>query len=167
MLEWVAEAAIKSGSDDVIMAVKELKEGYRKIAEKLKLNVAKDNIRDYTPLAGICSGAKVAKNHNILVISGDSPLVSPDFFRSINYYLDKIMSEAAIPLWPDGTVEVLHSGYRRDSLLKVCKKMINNKDYEVKRILVYISSVYFIPVEHIDKNSLIDVDYLKDLRKLA
>ncbi|MDP8023797.1 MAG: molybdenum cofactor guanylyltransferase [Nitrososphaeria archaeon] len=167
LLEWVANAAVKSGSDDVILVVKELKEGYREIAERLKLYIAKDKIEDYTPIAGICSGTEIAKNQNVLVISGDSPLVSPDFFRSINFYLNEMMYEAAVPLWPDGSVEVIHAGYKKDALLKACKKMINHKDYEVKRILLSLSSVYFIPVEQIDKNSLIDVDSLEDLEKLG
>ncbi len=167
LVEWVAEAAVKSGSDDVILMVKELKKEYREIAERLKLNVAKDKIEDYTPLAGICSGAETAKNQNIIVISGDSPLVSPDFFRSINSHLNEIMSEAVVPLWPDGSVEVIHAGYKRNALLKACKKMIDSGDYEVKRVLLYLGSVCFIPVEQIDKNSLIDVDSLKDLEKLV
>lgn len=167
LVEWVADAAIKSGSDDIIMAVKEIKDSYVEIAQRFNIKIVKDKIKDFTPLAGICSGAEVAKNQNILIISGDSPLVSPNFFILINSYLNTIASDAAVPLWPDGSVEVIHAGYKKHSLLKACKKMINVKDYEVKRILIYVGSVYFISAEQIDKNSLIDIDSLKDLEKLT
>jgi len=166
MLERVAEAAVKSGAEEAIMTVKELKDGYDRIAKRLGIKVVMDSLKEFTPLAGLCSGAEAAKSSNVIVISGDSPLVSPEFFRTINSYLEKIWTEAAVPLWPDGRVEVIHAGYRKEPLLDACGRMIKAGDYEVKRVLLYIKSVYLVPVEQVDKNSLIDVDSIDDLKNL-
>lgn len=166
VVENVVEAAKDSEAEEVIIALKKLTEDYEKIINKYNLIYAQDYIAESTPLAGLCAGARASKNRDIVVISGDSPLVDPYFFNFMGSALKGLSCEAAVPLWPDGKIEAIHATYAKLPVLRACDKMTKMKDLEVKRIPLYLNSVYFIPVEELNKKALFDADTEEELEAL-
>ena len=167
ILEWVLDAARGSSPDEILLSLKDEEEHRAALARKYGALLVFDRIRESSPLIGMCAGAEKARNDILVVISGDSPLVGSSFIASLRTALEEINTEAAVPVWPDGRVEVIHAAYRKRPLMSACKRMLSSADLEVKRVLMYMGSTYLVPVATLDKRSLLDVDTKDDLIALT
>jgi len=126
--------------------------------------VVRDEVRDFGPVAGICSGLKASSSQYAFVAACDMPFIKGDvvdflFHRAAGY-------DVAIPYPP----EPLHAVYRRETTIMAAKTAIQRRKGAIMYIVDQLR-VNYVPKDEIRRidpslctfvniNSLEDVEIL-------
>ncbi len=156
MIDWVLSSAKSTGAD-IIVSIKRGNEYLLPLIEKYSATPVYDDVEQYSPLVGLCSAAKACKHEAIIVVPSDSPFITPKFFLRLFNSLQGLDVSAVIPVHHDGRIEAIHAAYRRSSLLVACKEAMEKMDLSVRSLPFYLPSVYFTPVEEMEKEEVISI----------
>ena len=128
--------------------------------------VVVDCVRDFGPLAGICSALRRCSN-KILVLAVDMPLVMREIAEEL--YKRCIEADAVVPVWDDGKLEPLLACYSK-SALSVIEKCIEMGERRVHKAIRMMKTIYY-PVEKLRKFdpeliSFFNVNSVEDYERL-
>jgi molybdopterin-guanine dinucleotide biosynthesis protein A len=144
----------RSVAQEIIIVLRDEKQinQYEKIIEDYNfifknLTITADPIPDEGPLIGICTGLKILRYDEALVLPCDSPFISREFIKNIFSYSEGY--DAVVPKWPDGKVEPLHAVYSKDIVGRI-ETLIEENVRDVKSILEICK------VKYVDSDSLDD-----------
>ncbi len=113
-----------------------------------------DEIKNFSPLAGIYSALKYFKDYT-LIVAVDMPLVKRELAEFLFKTCIEEKADAVVPTWSDGKVEPLLACYSYDSMEKIwsCIKMGERRVY---KSIERMSAIYY----PIDKLRMFDKDLL-------
>jgi molybdopterin-guanine dinucleotide biosynthesis protein A len=132
--------------DEKIIVVRNVQqaETYRRIMPDID-NLVVDSFSPNSALAGMMTGLSYATGKYSVVLPCDSPLVSPEL---VDYLFEQsVGSDAAVPRWPYGYVEPLHSVYRVSSSLENGKRVLAEGKYDFRSLIETLGSVLYVPIE--------------------
>jgi molybdopterin-guanine dinucleotide biosynthesis protein A len=129
------------------------------------VTVVRDEVQDFGPVAGICSGLSASSSQYAFVAACDMPFINADvvdllFHRAAGY-------DVAIPYPP----EPLHAVYRREATIRAAKAAIHRRKGAIMYVLDQLH-VNYVPKDEIrlidpslctfvNINSLEDVEILQ------
>ncbi|MCS7139888.1 MAG: NTP transferase domain-containing protein [Candidatus Nezhaarchaeota archaeon] len=147
MIKRVVDAVLKV-SDEVIVVVSGRKM-IRKLSHVLgsEVTITEDEKRGWGPIMGIVSGCKRLQAEYVAVVPCDAPFINPRVL--IELFKRAEGHEAAIPCWPNGYLEPLHSVYQRDALLKAADELIKKGSRSMLHLIERLSDVIYVPVEEL------------------
>jgi molybdopterin-guanine dinucleotide biosynthesis protein A len=100
------------------------------------------------PLVGACSGLRRVRSEYALVLPCDTPFVSVPALR---YIAERSKGyDAAVPRWPNGYTEPLHSVYRVKASIKACTDTMVERDFRISGMISRLRTIY-VPVEEVRK----------------
>ncbi|MGA2883571.1 MAG: molybdenum cofactor guanylyltransferase [Halobacteriota archaeon] len=152
-----------SGCVDEIIVVVRDEEQQRKL-HLSGVTIVRDEVRDFGPVAGICSGLSASSSQYAFVAACDMPFIKADvvdflFHRAMGY-------DVAIPYPP----EPLHAVYRRETTIRAAKVAIQRRKGAIMYVVGQLQ-VNYVPKDEIrlidpslctfvNINSLEDVEIL-------
>ncbi|MDI9619543.1 MAG: NTP transferase domain-containing protein [Candidatus Nezhaarchaeota archaeon] len=155
MIKRVANSAL-SVSHEVIIVV-----GGKRVLKKLsnvvggEVTIAEDEEKGWGPLMGILSGCRKSRAEYVAVIPCDAPFINPRVLMELFKRAEG--HDAAIPRWPNGYIEPLHSVYRREVIIGVADELLKKGSRSMIHMVNMLKDVVFVPVEEL---KLIDYNLL-------
>lgn len=147
MIKRVADAALKVSSEVII--VTNSRRSSRNISNVVgnEVTIVEDEERGWGPIMGIFTGCKRACAEYVAIVPCDAPFLNPkvllELFRRAEGH------DAAIPLWPNGYLEPLHSVYRRQAVLEVLQELIRGGSRSIVHLIESLKNVVYVPVEEL------------------
>ncbi len=145
MIKRVVDAALKVSSEVVIVV------GSRRMVKEIggvlgsDVTITEDEERGWGPIMGILSGCKRARAEYVAVVPCDAPFINPkvllELFRRAEGH------DAAIPRWPNGYLEPLHSVYKREAVLEAAQELIRRGSRSLLNLIERLNDVVYVPVE--------------------
>ncbi|MEM3737068.1 MAG: molybdenum cofactor guanylyltransferase [Candidatus Bathyarchaeia archaeon] len=112
-----------------------------------EVEVVKDTISECGPVAGILTGAEASEADYTVVLPCDAPFVEP---RVIGYLFESALgADAAVPRWPSGYIEPLHSVYRVKALRRAGKVAFKGSNPPVRILIEGIGKVIYVPTREL------------------
>ncbi|RLI34082.1 hypothetical protein DRO56_00060 [Candidatus Bathyarchaeota archaeon] len=145
LISYVIEVALEF-SDEIYVVINRGDdiEGFRDRLPS-RVEVVRDITRGKGPLVGIYSGLRHLRSGYSAVLPCDSPFVKVDVMRLLMEKAEGF--DAAIPLWPNGYIEPLHSVYRVEAALRAAEEAIGEGELRVQNMVERLGRVAYIPVE--------------------
>ena len=131
--------------DEKIIVVRDTQQAanYRRILPDTD-NLVVDSFSPSSALAGMITGFSHATGKYSIVLPCDSPLISPQL---VDYLFEQaIGSDAAVPRWPYGYIEPLHSVYKVSSSLENGKHILADGKNDFRSLIETLRSVLFVPI---------------------
>lgn len=127
-----------------------------------------DEIRDFSPLAGIYSALRYFKDYT-LVIAVDMPLVRRELAGFLFKMCIKTKANVVVPTWRNGKLEPLLACYSYDSLREIWS-CIRKGERRVYRAIKNMNAIYY-PIDELRKfdsnlHSFMNVNTEEDYRKI-
>jgi len=129
-----------------------------------------DEVRDFSPLAGIYSALKHFKDYT-LIVAVDMPLVKRELAEFLFNKCIEAKADVVVPTWSDGKLEPLLACYSYDSIGKIWS-CIKKGERRVYRAIKSMDAIYY-PIDELrkfdrDLHSFMNVntedDYIKILK---
>lgn len=133
------DVVVVAGSSEQGMAYK------TEISEQVVL--VHDKIQGRGPLIGLYSGLECLASRYVAVLPCDSPFVR----KEVILYLYETASgaDAAVPAWPDGKIEPLHSVFNVDSAKSAAVETMKAEMDTIREMIQQMNIVRFVPIESI------------------
>lgn len=147
MIKRVVDAALKVAGEVIVVV------GGRRAIRELsgvlggEVTVTEDEERGWGPIMGILSGCKRAKSSYVAVVPCDAPFVNPKVLLELFKRAEG--HDAAIPQWPNGYLEPLHSVYRREAVVKVAERLIKRGSRSLLNLIESLEDVVYVPVDEL------------------
>lgn len=127
MIEY-AISALKPVCDTLLISANENHSGYRKYG----FEIVEDQVKNIGPMGGVLACLKRSETRYNMVLSCDTPFVSPEMFR---YLLQSIENfQAVVPIHDKGKIEPLAAVYATN-LLWYLQQCVEKKEYSMHRFL--------------------------------
>lgn len=112
-----------------------------------QVRILKDMHEGQSPLIGLLSGMKGLKSDYALAMPCDSPFIK---IEALEYLFIKALGfDAAIPKWPNGYIEPLHSVYKTSSIIKAAEEALKMGELSNHDMIKRLGKVNYIPVDEI------------------
>ncbi|MEM4576571.1 MAG: NTP transferase domain-containing protein [Candidatus Nezhaarchaeales archaeon] len=147
MIRRVTDVALSVAGEVVIVT------GSRRMAMNLssavgkEVTIVEDEERGWGPIMGILTGCKKARAEYVAVVPCDAPFLNPKVILELFKRAEG--HDAAIPRWPNGYLEPLHSVYRRQSVLEVAQKLVDKGSRSILHLIENLNDVVYVPVEEL------------------
>lgn len=148
--------------DEIIVVARD-EEQQRKL-HLAGVTIVRDEVQDFGPVAGICSGLRASSSHYAFVAACDMPFIKADvvdmlFHKAAGY-------DVAIPYPP----EPLHAVYRREATIRAAKAAIRRRKGAIMYVVDQLQ-VNFVPkneIRLIDPNlcTFVNINSLEDVEIL-
>ncbi|KYH38819.1 MAG: molybdopterin-guanine dinucleotide biosynthesis protein A [Candidatus Bathyarchaeota archaeon B23] len=146
LIAYALEAALEVVDEVVVVASKGTSTVLRGMLPR-GVEVVEDLEGGRGPLMGLYTGLRAVGVHYALVLPCDSPLLNIDVLR---YLLERAEGfDAAVPRWPNGYIEPLHSVYRVEPSLRACGEALESGGLEVRGLLERLEGVLYVPTEEL------------------
>lgn len=147
MIKRVAEVALKVSSEVIIVAGS--RRSSRSISSIIKdgVTIVEDEERGWGPIMGIFTGCKRTRAEYVAVVPCDVPFLNPKVLLELFKRAEG--HDAAIPLWPNGSLEPLHSVYRRQAILEVVQELIKRGSRSIMHLINSLKDVVYVSVEEL------------------
>lgn len=121
------------------------------------------------PLVGALSAFEHAANPFTQLLPCDSPIIHPMFFEIMWGMVES--HNAAIPRWPNGWVEPLHSVYRTNIAAEVAKSCLEEGKPRMQCLIDGIGRVIYLSTVALERfdpklNTFLNVNTPADLRRV-
>jgi molybdopterin-guanine dinucleotide biosynthesis protein A len=147
MIKRVVDAALKvSGEVIVVTGNKKMSKQISKIVGG-DVVIVEDEERGWGPLMGILTGCKRAYAEYVVVVPCDAPFLNPKILMELFKRAEG--HDAAIPRWPNGYLEPLHSVYRRQAVLDVAQELMKKGSRSIIRLIESLRDVVYVSVEEL------------------
>lgn len=111
------------------------------------VRVVRDEIEGVGPLAGMQSGLREVASEYTFILPCDSPFLNPEALRYIAERGSRV--DAAIPKWPNGFIEPLHSIYRVSPTLSATEEALRRGEARIFDVIKRLERKIYISVERI------------------
>lgn len=130
--------------------------------------VVHDRIEGRGPLIGLCSGMECLASRYAAVLPCDSPFVMKEVVLCL--YDEARGADAAVPTWPDGKIEPLHSVFQVDSARIAALETMKAEMETIREMIQQMNTVRFVPIESLKRLdprlfTFFNVNTLEDLDK--
>lgn len=136
----------------------------------VKFVVDKKDSQVKGPLLAITSGLTAVDANYCLIVPTDMPFIKPEV---ANYLFKACVGyEAAVPMWPDGTIETLLMALKRNSCLEIAQSLLALNRANADAILRAAGTLHLVsPLKEIcgldpELQSFININYQEDLANL-
>jgi molybdopterin-guanine dinucleotide biosynthesis protein A len=121
------------------------------------------------PLVGALTAFKHAKYPYTQLLPCDSPLIQPTFFEILWSMAEGY--EAAVPRWPNGWIEPLHSVYHTETAAQVAEQCLANNEIRMRALITALNRVIYLSTNALKwfdpkLHTFINVNSPADLQKL-
>lgn len=144
LIGYVLEAVLETVERVVVVVSRDISS---EVEEELPrgVEVVEDMQEGRGPLMGLYTGFRALKSRYALVLPCDSPFLNIDLLRHL---LDRAEGfDAAVPRWPNGYLEPLHSAYRVETSLRACRGALETGRSNVRGLLEGLNKVLYISTE--------------------
>jgi molybdopterin-guanine dinucleotide biosynthesis protein A len=146
LIEYVLEAALEVVDEAVVVASRGAFKALREVLPR-GVEILEDLEEGVGPLMGLYTGLKTLRSPYALILPCDSPFPNTDVLQ---YLLDKAEGfDAAVPRWPNGYLEPLHSVYRVEPSLKACERALERGRSKVRSLLEELERVLYVSTEEL------------------
>lgn len=147
MIKRVVDVALKISSEVII--VTNGRRSSKNISNVIGdgVTIIEDEERGWGPLMGILTGCKKARAEYVAVVPCDAPFLNPKVLSELFKRAEG--HDAAIPLWPNGFLEPLHSVYKREAVLKVVEELIKKGSRSIVHLIESLKDVIYVPIEEL------------------
>ena len=114
-----------------------------------EVQIITDEIEGKGPLAGILVGMQNIRSEYVAVLPCDSPFIKTEVLACL--FCRAQEADAAIPRWPDGRVEPLHSVYRVSSSVSAAKSSLQEEELLVIDMVKRLGKVIYLDVDELRK----------------
>jgi molybdopterin-guanine dinucleotide biosynthesis protein A len=130
------------------------------------VGLVKDTGEYRNPLNGLASGITVLDSEFSVVLACDTPFITGRVLKLLFKKADGF--DAAVPRWPNGYIEPLHSVYRNKSVKEALPRIMEDENAGVSGLVRALPSVRYVRLEEIrsvDPNlaCFLNVNTLQDL----
>jgi molybdopterin-guanine dinucleotide biosynthesis protein A len=147
LISYVIESALQF-SDEIFVVV-EKEEDIKDLDQLSQVSIVSDILPGKGPLVGIYSGLKHLLSEYSVVLPCDSPFIKVNVIR---YLIEKAQGfDAAVPIWPNGYVEPLHSVYRVKATLRAAEEALEEGKLRVHSMVERLNKVVYISTEDLKK----------------
>jgi molybdopterin-guanine dinucleotide biosynthesis protein A len=145
LTQWVAEN-LQGTVNDIVVVARDKEQAARLKDLIPKARVTCDRVSGYGPLAGLAAGMRSSAGEYSLAVGCDLPFLSAKVVERL-FELAKGY-DAAVPLRPDGMVEVLHAVYHTERMKDSCQRALDRGDRKVLSPLRNLC-VNYVPIEQL------------------
>jgi len=163
-LQVTEKVAVIIGRDDAVTA-------FRKVLPK-DVTVLRDSVSRRSPLVGMLTGLKsvLGTVEYSAVVPCDSPFIRPKVLQHLFQVAEG--HDAAIPLWPNGYIEPLHSVYEVQNTIRAIKRALRTERSSNRDMIKHLKNVKYVPVEELrsydpELRTLYNVNRPEDLREAS
>jgi len=96
---------------------------------------------------GILTGCKRARAEYVAVVPCDAPFLNPKIL--VELFKRAEGHDAAIPRWPNGYLEPLHSIYRRQAVIDVAQELMRRGSRSILRLIESLRDVVYVSIEEL------------------
>jgi len=147
MIERVIDAASKvSGEVIVVTSSKRASASISKVVGR-GVTIIEDEERGWGPLMGMVTGCKRSHAEYVAVVPCDAPYLNPRVLMELFKRAEG--HDAAVPRWPNGYLEPLHSAYRRQAVLEVAQDLLKKGFRSIHRLIESLKDVVYVSVEEL------------------
>lgn len=149
LIDYVIRAAVKA-ANELVVAIS-LDDDLSQYAPLLpeSARVVKDPGKIQSPLIGMLAGMKVLASKRAVVLPCDSPFINVGVLNRLFEICEA--SDAAIPRWPNGYIEPLHSVYNVESAVPAIEASIEAGELKVAMMIRRLRKVAYVPVDALKK----------------
>jgi molybdopterin-guanine dinucleotide biosynthesis protein A len=109
--------------------------------------IVKDAFDGEGPLVGIISGMKKMRSKYVAIVPCDSPFIKNEVYKLL---FEKVHgSDAAIPMWPNGYIEPLHSVYMTNSAVSAGEETLDHGELSIRDMIKRLQQVVTVPIREI------------------
>jgi len=140
-LQVTEKVAVVIGRDDAVAA-------FRKVLPK-NVTVLRDSVSRRSPLVGMLTGLEsvLGTVEYSAVVPCDSPFIRPKMLQHLFQVAEG--HDAAIPIWPNGYVEPLHSVYKVQNTVRAIKIALRTERSSNRDMIKHLKNVKYVPVEEL------------------
>ena len=147
MIKRVIDAALKVSNEVIVVTANR-----RKSKQLIKIiggdvTIVEDEERGWGPLMGMLTGCKRACAEYVAIVPCDAPFLNPKILMELFKRAEG--HDAAIPRWPNGYLEPLHSVYRRQVILDATQELIKKGSRSILRLIESLKDVVYVSVEEL------------------
>jgi len=161
-LQVTEKVVVVIGRDDVVAA-------FRKVLPR-NVTILRDIVSRRSPLVGMLTGMETMLG--AVEYSAVVPCDSPFIRTKVLHHLFQVAEEhdAAIPIWPNGYIEPLHSVYEVQNTIRAIKRALRAKRSSNRDMIRLLKNVKYVPVEELRSydpklRTFFNVNRPKDLRE--
>jgi len=163
-LQVTEKVAVVIGRDDAVAA-------FRKVLPK-NVTVLRDSVSRRSPLVGMLTGFEsvLGTVEYSAVVPCDSPFIRPKVLQHLFQVAEG--HDAAIPVWPNGYIEPLHSVYEVKSTIRAIKRALRTERSSNRDMIKHLKNVNYVPVEKLrsydpELRTLFNANRPEDLREAS
>jgi len=140
-LQVTEKVAVAIGRDDAVAA-------FRKVLPK-NVTVLRDSVSRRSPLVGMLTGLQsvLGTVEYSAVVPCDSPFIRPKMLQHLFQVAEG--HDAAIPIWPNGYVEPLHSVYEVQNTVRAIRLALRTERSSNRDVIKHLKDVKYVPVEEL------------------
>jgi len=168
MLSRVVMTALSISPDVVVVAGNALQEARYKSEIPDCVMLTRDKIQEKGPLIGFYTGLEKVKSEYAAVLPCDSPFVR----KEVVLHLHRVAkgADAAVPAWPDGRIEPLHSVLCVQSARSATLETLKAEMDTIREMIQQMDKVRFVStdeIKEVDPNlvTFFNVNTREDLEK--
>ncbi|MBS7655415.1 molybdenum cofactor guanylyltransferase [Candidatus Bathyarchaeota archaeon] len=165
LITYIVDTALKI-AEKVIVVIKNNEEFYKILLPK-NIIIMKDEFEIQSPLVGMLTGMKILKAGYTAVLPCDCPFINTNLikhiFKSVNGF------DAAIPKWPNGYIEPLHSIYKVEATIPLIEEALKKGTLSILSVIKYLKKIFYIPINELKKYdskllSFFNINTLEDFK---
>ena len=142
---------------------------FRKVLPK-DVAIVRDPVSRRSPLVGMLTGLRSvleAVDYSA-VVPCDSPFIRPKMLRHLFHVADG--HDAAIPIWPNGYIEPLHSVYQVENTIQATIRALKTERSSNRNMIKHLKDVKYVPVDELRNHdpklrTFFNVNRPEDLRE--
>jgi len=121
------------------------------------------------PLVGALTAFKSTRCAYTQILPCDSPLIHPMFFEIMWSMVEE--HHAAVPRWPNGWIEPLHSVFLTDAAAKVARQCLVDGQHQMRCLISRIGRVIYLSTQALKSfdeklHTFVNINTPSDLRQL-
>jgi len=163
-LQVTEKVVVVISRDDALAA-------FRKVLPK-DVAIVRDPVSRRSPLVGMLTGLRSvleAVDYSA-VVPCDSPFIRPKMIRHLFHVADG--HDAAIPIWPNGYIEPLHSVYEVRNTVRAIELALRTERSSNRDMIKHLKDVKYVPVEELrsydpELRTFFNVNRPEDLREAS
>ncbi len=162
--------ACKAHTDEVFIVV-HTKEDHAQFTKYFPIDqIVVDVLQEpICPLVGAFTAFQHASNPYTQLLPCDSPLIHPIFFEILWGMVEGY--QAAVPRWPNGWIEPLHSVYHTETAAQIAEQCLKEKEARMRALIAALNRVIYLSTNALQRfdpklRTLLNVNTPADLQKL-
>jgi molybdopterin-guanine dinucleotide biosynthesis protein A len=147
MLTQAIMTALEISNEVIVVAGNPMQEAAYQKQVPAGVVVVRDKIHQRGPLIGLYTGLEKVNSEYAAVLPSDCPFVK----KGVILYLNSMAKgvDAAVPVWPDGKIEPLHSVFRVASARAAAIEAMKAETDTIREMIQHLDRLRLVPMERI------------------